>query len=65
MAWYSEVTRFRLGKPEPEIQPQYRTRELYDSLEGYKVVSIRSFLHLYYNSLPFIILPAKYILFCV
>ena len=40
MAWYADISRMRIGKPDPQPQQQYKTRELYDSLEGYEVVSV-------------------------
>ncbi|KAK1384394.1 hypothetical protein POM88_022129 [Heracleum sosnowskyi] len=38
MTWYSDISRTRVGKPEPVPQSQYSTRELYDTLEGYRVM---------------------------
>lgn len=38
MAWYSEITRLRVGKPEPVPHSRYQTRELYDGVEGYRVM---------------------------
>ncbi|XP_074342819.1 uncharacterized protein LOC141680513 [Apium graveolens] len=38
MAWYADISRMRIGKPDPQPQQQYKTRELYDSLEGYEVM---------------------------
>lgn len=40
MAWYSEIARSRVGKPTPVPPPQYSTRELYDSMEGYRVMVV-------------------------
>ncbi|KAL8098314.1 hypothetical protein AgCh_031183 [Apium graveolens] len=42
MAWYADVSRVQIGKPEPHPQNQYKTRELYDSLEGYEVTTRNS-----------------------
>ncbi|KAL8089564.1 hypothetical protein AgCh_039148 [Apium graveolens] len=38
MVWYADISRMRIGKPDPQPQQQYKTRELYDSLEGYEVM---------------------------
>ncbi|XP_074355333.1 uncharacterized protein LOC141694693 [Apium graveolens] len=40
MAWYADISRMRIGKPDPQPQQQYKTRELYDSLEGYEVMVV-------------------------
>ncbi|KAL8125379.1 hypothetical protein AgCh_012895 [Apium graveolens] len=40
MAWYADISRMRIGKPDPQPQQQYKMRELYDSLEGYEVMVV-------------------------
>ncbi|XP_074369603.1 uncharacterized protein LOC141711052 [Apium graveolens] len=40
MAWYADISRMRVGKPDPHPQQQYKTMELYDSLEGYEVMVV-------------------------
>ncbi|XP_074381075.1 uncharacterized protein LOC141721845 [Apium graveolens] len=40
MVWYADISRMRIGKPDPQPQQQYKTREFYDSLEGYEVMVV-------------------------
>lgn len=39
MHWYTDISRLRVGKPEPMPQPKYSTRELFDNFQAYQLVS--------------------------
>nr|XP_017250727.1 PREDICTED: serine/threonine-protein phosphatase 7 long form homolog [Daucus carota subsp. sativus] len=38
--WYEHISRRRVGKPQPVPQPQYSTRELFDNLQAFQLVSL-------------------------
>ncbi|WOH04457.1 hypothetical protein DCAR_0623866 [Daucus carota subsp. sativus] len=40
LEWYEHISRRRVGKPQPVPQPQYSTRELFDNLQAFQLVSL-------------------------
>ncbi|KAK1386419.1 hypothetical protein POM88_014597 [Heracleum sosnowskyi] len=37
-AWYTEISRLRVGKPQPHPKPEYSTRELFNNLKAYELI---------------------------